>query len=446
MRSKQASVLMPQEEALEPLRSYANGEGWPANAYILWHSRRILFWTAVWAVIASTAIAFLIPKQYESATRIMPPDQPGGAAAMLAAMAGKAMAGGAGGAGGMGGMGGMAGLAGSLFGMKNSGALFVDLLQSGTIRGRLVEQYDLQRVYRNRYRQDALKRLGQRTEITEDRKSGVIAIVVTDTDRRRARDLAQGYVDQLDQLVARVNTSSARREREFIEHRLVAVQQDLEKAQIELSEFASKNTTLDIKEQTRAMVDAGAKLQAQLIVAKSEVDSLEEIYTRENIRVRAAQSRVAELERDLKKMSGQGLTAGDNQKDESTLYPPLRQLPILGVQWADLYRKVKIQEAVFDLLTEQYEAARIEEAKSIPIVSVIDPPSWPEKKSFPPRLLLIIGLTGVAVLATSAWLLIQDRWRRVCHDDLRKLLADEILVSCKSRLARLPLPRLGTSQ
>ena len=443
MRSNQASVLMPQEEALEPLRSYANGEGWPANAFILWHSRRILFWTAVWAVIASTAIAFLIPKQYESATRIMPPDQPGGAAAMLAAMAGKALAGGAGGTGGTGGM---AGLAGSLFGMKNSGALFVDLLQSDTIRGRLVEQYDLQRVYRNRYRQDALKRLGRRTEITEDRKSGVITIVVPDTDRRRARDLAQGYVDQLDQLVARVNTSSARREREFIEHRLVAVQQDLEKAQIELSEFASKNTTLDIKEQTRAMVDAGAKLQAQLIVAKSEVDSLEEIYTRENIRVRAAQSRVAELERDLKKMSGQGLTAGDNQKDESTLYPPLRQLPILGVQWADLYRKVKIQEVVFDLLTEQYEAARIEEAKSIPIVSVIDPPSWPEKKSFPPRLWLIIGLTGVAVLATSAWLLIQDRWRRVCHDDLRKLLAHEILVSCKSRLARLPLPRLGTSQ
>lgn len=440
MRSNQASVLMPQEEALEPLRSYANGEGWPANAFILWHSRRILFWTAVWAVIASAAIAFLIPKQYESATRIMPPDQPGGSAAMLAAMAGKALAGGAGGAGGL------AGVAGGLFGMKNSGALFVDLLQSGTIRGHLVEQFDLQKVYRTRYRQDAVKRLSRRTEITEDRKSGVITIVVTDTNRRRARDMAQAYVDQLDQLVARVNTSSARREREFIEHRLVAVQQDLEKAQIELSEFASKNTTLDIKEQTRAMVDAGAKLQAQLIVAKSEVDSLEQIYTPENVRVRAAQSRVAELERDLKKMSGQGLTAGDNQTDESALYPPLRQLPILGVQWADLYRKVKIQEAVFDLLTEQYEAARIEEAKSIPIVSVIDPPSWPEKKSFPPRLLLIIGLTGVAVLAGSAWVVIQDRWRRVCHDDLRKLLAHEILVSCKSRLARLPLPRLGPSQ
>ncbi len=356
---------------------------------------------------------------------------------MLAAMLGKAIPGG---------MGGMTALAGGLFGMKNTGALFVDLLQSGTIRGHLVEQFDLQKVYRKRYRQDAVKKLSRRTEITEDRKSGVITIVVTDTDRRRARDMAQAYVDQLDQLVARVNTSSARREREFIEHRLVAVQQDLEKAQIELSEYSSKNTTLDIKEQTRAMVDAGAKLEAQLIVAKSEVDSLEQIYTPENIRVRAAQARVAELERDLKKMSGQRVTAGDNQKDESALYPSLKQLPILGVQWADLYRKVKIQETVFDLLTEQYETARIEEAKSIPIVSVIDSPGWPEKKSFPPRLLLILVLTGAAILVTAAGLLFHDKWRRVSPGDSRKLLAHEIEVSCKSRLARLPFPPNGTSQ
>jgi capsule polysaccharide export protein KpsE/RkpR len=427
---------MPQE-ALESLSPHANGAGWPNNAWALWDRRRILFRTAAWALMASIAIVLLIPKEYESSTRIMPPDQQGGSAAMLAAMLGKALPGG---------MGGMTALAGSLFGMKNTGALFVDLLQSGTIRGHVVEQFDLQNVYRKRYRQDAIKKLSRRTEIMEDRKSGVITIVVTDTDRRRARDMAQAYVDQLDQLVARVNTSSARREREFIEHRLVAVQQDLEKAQIELSEYSSKNTTLDIKEQTRAMVDAGAKLQGQLIVAQSEVDSLEQIYTPENIRVRAAQARVAELERDLRKMSGQRVTVDDNQTDASALYPSLKQLPILGVQWADLYRKVKIQETVFDLLTEQYEAARIEEAKSIPIVSVIDPPGWPEKKSFPPRLLLIVALTVAIVLATSAGLLIQERWQRVCPDDSRKILMREIQVSCKSRLARLPFPRSGASQ
>jgi capsule polysaccharide export protein KpsE/RkpR len=434
VQNARSSALMPREDALERLRPEANEEGWPANALVLWSRRRVLFRAALWALLASTAIAFLIPKQYESTTRIMPPDQQSGSAAMLAAMLGK------------GSPGSVAALAGSLFGIKNSGALFIDLLQSGTVQGHLVDQFDLQKIYRKRYRQDAVKKLARRTEITEDRKSGVITIVVTDTDRRRTRDLAQAYVDQLNQLVARVNTSVARRERVFIEQRLVTVQQDLEQAQVELSEFASKNTTLDIKEQTRAMVDAGAKLEAQLIVAKSEVDSLEQIYTPENIRVRAARARVSELGRELTKMGRPGMAAADSPNDASALYPPLRQLPILGVRWADLYRRVKIQETVFDLLTEQYETARIEEAKSIPIVSVIDPPGWPEKKSFPPRFLLIVALTGTTVLATSAGLLIRNRWQRVCDDDSRKILAAEILVSLKSRLARLPLPRLGASQ
>ncbi len=158
--------------------------------------------------------------------------------------------------------------------------MFVELLQSGTIEGALVDRFDLQKVYRKRYRQDALKKLAHRTEITQDRKSGVITIVVTDTDRQRARDMAQAYLDQLDNLLIRVNTSAARREREFIEQRLVTVQNDLEKAQVALSNFSSKNTTLDVKEQTKAMVDAGAKFQAQLIVAQSEVDSLGQMYGR----------------------------------------------------------------------------------------------------------------------------------------------------------------------
>lgn len=301
MESDGTSVLTPREEALEHLRLEVNGEGWPVNALVLWGRRRILFKTAVWALLASVAIVLLIPKQYESATRMMPPDQQTGSAAMLAAMLGK------------GSPGSVAALAGSLFGLKNSGALFVDLLQSGTIQGHLVDQFDLQKVYWKRYRQDAIKKLARRTEITEDRKSGVITIVVTDTDRRRARDMAQAYVDQLNLLVARVNTSAARREREFIEQRLVTVQQELEKAQIDLSQFASENTTLDIKEQTRAMVDAGAKLEAQLIAAKSEIDSLEQIYTPENIRVRAARARVSELERELNKMGRPGMVAGGTQ-------------------------------------------------------------------------------------------------------------------------------------
>src|SRR6516225_1576 len=142
--------------------------GWVPNTSLLWDHRQTLARVALCALLVSTAVAFLIPEQYESATRIMPPEQQSMSIAMLAAMTGKAMPGALG------------ALAGSMFGMKDTGALFVDLLQSGTIRGQVVDRFDLQKVYRKRYRQDTLKKLGRRTEITQDRKSGVITIIVTD--------------------------------------------------------------------------------------------------------------------------------------------------------------------------------------------------------------------------------------------------------------------------
>jgi uncharacterized protein involved in exopolysaccharide biosynthesis len=395
-----------------------NHDGWVPNTSLLWDRRRTLARVFLCSQILSTIFAFLTPKEYESTTRMMPPEQQGMGTAMLAALTGKAMPGALG------------ALAGGVLGMKDTGALFVELLHSGTIEGTLVDRFELQKVYRKRYRQDALKRLAHRTDITEDRKSGVITVVVTDTDRQRAQDMAQAYLDQLDSLLIRVNTSAARREREFIEQRLVKVQNDLEKAQVALSDFASKNTTLDVKEQTKAMVEAGAKLQAQLIVAHSEADSLGQFYGDGNVRMRAANARVGELEHELKKLGGSA-DASSEELDSNSLYPSLRQLPVLAVRWADLYRQVKVKETVYDLLTEQYELARIEEVKSVPSVRVIDPPSWPEKKSFPPRLIMILALTSFSVFSAAMVLIMRDRWLRLSPYDTRKRLALQIWSALK---------------
>jgi len=329
----------------------------------------------------------------------------------------------------------LAGLAGSLGGVKSTDALFIDLLGSKAISQRLIDRFHLQQVYHKHYLIDTMKKLSQRTSITDDKKSGVITIAVTDTDRQRARDMAQAYLDELNDLETRVNVSSAHLERIFIEQRLAAVQVDLEQAQIDLSNFSSAHTAIDIKEQTRAMVDAGAKLQGELIAAQSELDSTEQIYGEENVRVRAARARIAVLQGELGKMSGSD--ASLLQPDVTSAdhpYPALRQLPQLGVRWADLYRRVRVQETVFDMLSAQHESARIEEAKDTPVVSVIDPPSWPEKKSYPPRLLIVLVITAISVLAAAFLLLLQRSWQAVAANDPFKLLVQEMQSAAQHRV------------
>jgi capsule polysaccharide export protein KpsE/RkpR len=394
------------------------------------------------SLIAGLCIAFIIPKQYTAVTSIMPPEQQGSSAMLLAALAGRGSS-----------LGALGSLAGGFLGEHPTTALFIDLLQSGTVSGHLIQRFDLKHVYHKRYNIDTAKHLARVTKITDDKKSGVITIKVEDHDPVRARDLAQGYLDELNALVTRTSTSAARQERIFIEHRLHSVQADLELAQLQLSEFSSKNSTIDIREQTRAMVDAGARVQGELLVEQSGLQSLRQIYGDGNIRVRETEARIAALQQDLNKMTGSSAPlvpeeAGVNNANSSTeakgeLYPPLRQLPRLAVPYADLYRRVRVQEAVFELLTQQYEIASIDEAKDTPAIKVIDPPGVPERKSFPPRLLLALLFSFLAFGSTSALILMREQWSNIDERDPRKILVSEVLPVLRRRLESVSALRRG---
>jgi uncharacterized protein involved in exopolysaccharide biosynthesis len=165
------------------------------------------------------------------------------------------------------------------------------------------------------------------------------------------------------------------------------------------------------------------------------------------VRVRETEARIASLQHDLNKMTGSSAPlvserAGDSDSkstsdEKGELYPPLRQLPRLAVPYADLYRRVRVQEAVFELLTQQYEIASIDEAKDTPAVKVIDPPGVPERKSFPPRLLLTVAFALVAFVGTSAVILMREHWSHMDALDPRKLLASEVGTVLRRRFKRV---------
>ena len=404
------------QEALEVARSEHSSPPEPSTVWLLWEKRRIIARFGAYGFVLFTLIAFLLPRQYRSTTRIMPPDTPAsGALAMVSALAG-----GGGGAGlGM--------LAGNLLGIKSTGDLFIAVLQSRTAEDRLIDRFDLLRVYRVKLYKDARKTLEKNSEIAQDRKSGIISINVVDKDPRRAAEIANQYVAELDRLMAQLSTSSARRERVFLEERLKVVKQDLDRTSKEFSEFSSKNATLDIKEQGKAMVEAAAMLQGQLIAAESELRGFEQIYTPNNVRVKSLQARVAELKKQLDIMGGKEGGDSNAPAQDDTLYPSIRKLPLLGVKYGELLRQAKINEAVFETLTKEYEIAKVQEAKEIPTVKVLDPADVPEKAAGPPR--LIIMILGTLASAAFAIVLIvgKHHWDGLPIDDPRKSLGVEVL-------------------
>jgi hypothetical protein len=182
------------------------------------------------------------------------------------------------------------------------------------------------------------------------------------------------------------------------------------------------------------MLQTAATLQGQLMLAESELQGLQQIYTDSNVRVRALQARVAGLQSQLQKFGGkdQGATLGQNSSAEA-LYPSIRKLPLLGVTYADLYRRTKVQETVYEVLTQEYELAKVQEAREIPTVKILDLPEVPEKKDFPPRTLIAVSTAGLGCLSGIGLLLATKTWNEMNPDDLGKAIATEILIDLKEK-------------
>jgi uncharacterized protein involved in exopolysaccharide biosynthesis len=396
---------------------------------LLWDRRRFLVQAAAVGLLIATLVAFLIPKSFTANEELMPPDShsPTG----MALMAGLAAQAGAGASNSL------SGMAGDLLGLKNSGALFIGILRSETAQDRLVERFDLQKVYGRRLLIDARNKLDQNTAIAEDRKSGIISISVTDHDPQRAAAIANAYVEELNSLVAELSTSAAHRERVFLDERLVVVKKDLDDATNQLAQFSSKSNTLDIQTEGRAMLDAAGSLSGQLIAAQSQLEGLRQIYADDNARVRALNARVAELRSQLAKLGG---TAADPAKaaDAGSAtangmpYPTIRSLPLLGAKYSDYYRRAKIEETVFELLTEQSELAKVEEAKETPSIKVLDQAQIPQRKSAPARLLIMLLGTFLAFSVAIVWILGAEQWRATDPTDPRRILAQEVVATLKT--------------
>jgi len=401
--------------------------------WALWRSRRFIWGVAWKTLLASIVLAFVIPSHYKSSVRFVPAENSSsnGNGSMMGLLS-KAIGGNDNSSMGF-------GLdAASLLGAKTPGAFYVEVLKSRSVQDRLINRFDLRARYRKATYFEARKKLTSFTDIEEDKKSGVIALTVTDYEPKVAAQIANAYIEELNRLAVDLNTSSAHRERQFLEERLATAKQDLARASASLSQFTSKNSMVDPQNEGRAVMDAAAHMQGELIASETELKGLQQIYSDDNIRVRTLKARMAELRSQLRKLVGpEGEAAGAGSADVSAPYPSMHTLPGLGSRYADLYREAKIQEAVYAFVTQQFEMAKIQEAKELPIVRVMDAGVAPEKRSSPIRSLIVAGSVLGSILLACLWVMGKNRWEHVPADDPYRLLAADVAGEAKSLLGKL---------
>jgi tyrosine-protein kinase Etk/Wzc len=361
---------------------------------------RILKITVAAALLA-LIVSLLLPKMYTANTTVLPPQQnPSAATAMLGQLAA------------------VAGLGSEDLGLKNPGDLFVAMLQSRTIEDRLIDRFDLRRVYSVKQYQAARKTLESRSAIVAE-KEGLISVSVTDRDPRRAADLANAYVDELHGLNGNLAITEAGQRRVFYQQQLDAEREPLAQAEVALKQAEEKSGLVQPDAQGRAIITAVADMRAQVAIHEVQLQAMRTYATESNPDLKRAQQELAGLRAQLAK-----LERDTGEPGNGNLEVPTRQLPAAELGYLRRLRDLKYHEALYDFLSKQLEASRIDEAKDAILVQVVDKAVVPERKSSPRRALIVLVTAAVAFLLACLGVLLKESLRRKQEDpDERARLA-----------------------
>ena len=244
--------------------------------------------------------------------------------------------------------------------------------------------------------QDAVQLLTGVTHITDDKK-GLISISVEHKAPRLAADIANQYTIVLQKFLNENALSMAKRNRIFIEKQLTKVKEELRQAEEAMKKFQTDKKVISMDAQTEAAINAISNLKAQIMAKEVQLGVIKQFSTPANPDVLHIKDELKELRKQLTMVESKGSNA------EAETLPSLSEAPTLGLQYIRLKREAVIQEKVFELLTQQYEIAKINEAKEEVTFQVIDRAIPPEKRIKPKRKLNVM-LAGVVSLFVGVFI------------------------------------------
>ena len=341
--------------------------------------KRVVLGLPILAAVVAFVVSLLAPNMYTATARLLPPQEPGTGIQGLVSNGSGTMY--------------------SVVGGKSSADVYVGILESRTVADDIIQRFGLKEVYGDSTMTDVYRKLADRTRVNVSTKTQIISISVKEHDPVMAAAMANGYVDGLDRINRSVNITEGQRKRIFLEGRLTKVERDLAAAESELKDFQQKYRLVALEEQARTVVEGAARIRAEMIAAETELEVLKQFRTDRQNETIMLKTRIAELGKQLTMAetgSNGNNKAGSGDPQGDPFQFSFQNIPELSMRFGRLVREAKVQEKLFELLTSQYELAKIEEAKDVNTIQILDRAVPPDRKSGPKRV-IITALTAVSV-------------------------------------------------
>jgi tyrosine-protein kinase Etk/Wzc len=372
-------------------------------------------------MLLAGGVVLLLPATYTATATLLPPQRSQSLAASI-----------------VGQMGALAGLAGKDLSLKNPADLYVAILKSRTVADALIRQFDLLRVYRVRRFEDARKKLLRRSTIEAAEKTGLISVSVEDRDPRRSAALANAYLDGLHALNQTLAISEAAERRLFFQQQIEAEREELARAELDLQQTQEQTGMIQLDAQGKAIIEAVARTRAEIAVGEVQLETRRSFSTDQNPDVVRSERGLAALHAQLATLER------DSKPGNGNIQVPTGKVPAAALEYLRRVRDVKYHETLYEFLAKQLEAAKIDEANDSGILQVVDRAVEPEKRSGPPRMLIIALATFLGFLGSAFYVLLSEALHRL------RLLPDveprwRLLKASVSRFVAKPEPERSSA-
>ena len=344
--------------------------------------KRLILGITLGAAIITAIISLTMPPIYRAETKILPPQQGSSSAAQLLSQ-----------------LGGAAGLVGGAVGIKTTNDLYIALLKSRPALDSIIDRFKLMELYKAKKREDARRALASALKAQDDKKSGIVTIGVEDKDPKWAAEIANAFVEELKNLNKGFAVTEAAQRRLFFEEQLKDTKDALIRSEESVKGFQERTGAIKIDEQATAVIGGIAQLRAQIAAKEVQLKVMRTYATPQNPDIQRAEEELRGMREQLRRLE----TESGNHNPDPLM--PTGRIPAVGTEYIRKLREFKYQEALYEILLKQYEAARLDEVRDAAIIQVIEKAIPPEQRVKPKRrqMVMIAMITGFFLSVFAAF-------------------------------------------
>jgi tyrosine-protein kinase Etk/Wzc len=226
-----------------------------------------------------------------------------------------------------------------------------------------------------------------------DAATNTLSIAFKDYNPQFARDVTNRFVELLVQRFRSIGVNRNITERDLLQNRQAEVEAEIARLEDSVESFQRLHGVVTAQSLGEEQVKMLAEVRSRLIFKELEIDSYSEFARAPDPVMTRLQS-----ERDNLRALLTEMEQGYNRYDD--IMPSQQEIPRLAIEFGRLQRDLEVQARIYEILSQQYEIAKLNAQGEKPIFQVLEMADAPDKKDSPRRSIIMI-VTAFASLFVS---------------------------------------------